>query len=549
MKPKYFSILVFIIVIQIAVNYFFVVKSPLISSWDYDEVHYYYHNAKIYYDSFKEGTFFPSFFKLPTYKIKPPLIEIFAIPFMLVNSSARFALMVNSIGILILLLSLYFIGKIIKDEKAGLFSVFIMSGFPLSIIMSRAFMPAYFLAAFVSLSFLLLLLSEGLTRRNYSVLLGIVFGLGMLCKWTYFIFLIGPVVYFAIKAKREKYFNIFFKNFSVASILGILICSIWYVPFWREMFNFVFRVSWGEESFLYGPAAMLAPQSILHQIYLLNKQMGLPFFVCFSACLFLFIKSKDNNKWLLVVSILVPYLLFALVRNKHIRLAFPAFPLIAALISVCISSIKRPLLRKISMAPILLLCFFNFYMYTFPRVSLENVWPLTPVRFERLGPFILEETGAKFSKPRLSKVSLGNIEVFSYYIYESWRSKIKDEWKIREIVSKIEETNDAREKISIAVVPDLEPLWSGIFDLVQIKDISAEITILPDVKTSFYKNSYEDILRSDYVVIKKTWLSPGYYGPDPGPAIELMKKNKNNFKLVKTFTVLDGDTVLLYKRI
>lgn len=548
---KYFVILFIIIIFQIVVNYLFIVKKTSPCAWDFDEVHQYYHDAKIYYEAIKNGRLFGGFRSLSIRRIRPPLLMLSAVPFVAINNSARFVLWTNSLYIIILLVAIYLIAARIESRNAGIIAVILCSSFPILIVLSRAFMPAYALTAIFALSILFLLLSEGFKSPTYSVGFGLLTGIGMLCKWTFFIFLIGPVVYFLVKSKKEgQRFHICLRNFTISLIVGLVICFPWYANFWRETIGFLFDVSWGRQSLFSRPNIIYGPGGIFAQIFILNdEQIGSIFMLVFMVSIFLLIRSQNKNKWWLIIAFAAPYLFFALIRNKHIRLTAPILAIISLIIAVGVCNIHRDWLRRASFSLIFFIGIFNFYSYTFPNIYLENVWPLTPLRFDKVGPFTVKKTDIKSGNPVVSTVSLGRVKLFSYDLHRSWRTRIKEDWRVKELVDEIDRTRNRDKPTSIIVVPDLEPIWTGIFDMLQVRKLPLSVDVIPRETALIQKADYTRILEYDFVVVKKRWLRPDYYGPDSEPAFELLRKHKTEFELLKRFRVLDGDTVLLYKRL
>jgi len=549
-RRGYFIIIIFLIITQITINYLFVVKKTPPCSWDYDEVHQYYHDTKVYYNAIKQGAFFKDFHSLPISRIRPPLLMILALPFISINQSARYILLTNSIAIIILLFSVYYLGRIIKSRKVGLISALIISGFPLGIVLSRVFMPAYLLSSIFTLSLLFLILSGGFKNRGYSVLFGIMLGLGMLCKWTFFIFMLGPILYFIFKNSKQNRPTYYWgSNFFLSLITGGVICAFWYMLFWKEIFKFLYSVSIGTESFLFGPTNIFGLKSLFAQIFILNHQISFPFYVCFLVSIFFIFKSKNRYKYFLFITLITPYLFFAFVRNKHIRLTAPMLPLISIFIALFLENINGKFLRRVLTIGVLGFTCLNFYMFTFPGLYLENIWSLTPNKVKKFGLLSFNITDINSKRPFISSISLVNFKLFTFEIVRSWRAKIKKEWKVEEIVDKIEKSSNPFREIKIFVIPDLEPIWTGIFDLIQVRKIPAIVKIIPREEALFSKINYKELFNGDYVVIKKTWLAPGYYGPNPTPALELIQKHEDEFKLLGKFEVLDGDTVLLYKKL
>ena len=115
-----------------------------------------------------------SFFKAPLFAVYPPLVPwSYALFYLIFGTAMQLELMVNSIYLGIMLLSVYGIGKYMASEKVGLLASFIVSSFPSVIALSRLIYAEFNLMCLTTLTVYLLLKSEYITSRKYSVLLGI----------------------------------------------------------------------------------------------------------------------------------------------------------------------------------------------------------------------------------------------------------------------------------------------------------------------------------------------------------------------------------------
>lgn len=121
-----------------------------------------------------------------------------------------------TVYLLALLSAVYFIGKKINPET-GIMAAFICSMYPMIFLPSRHFSLELTLCAISVLSILILLETDFFLRRKFSVLLGIVLGLGMLTKQTFLIYISGPFLvygFYLLKScraemKKQKIVNMF----------------------------------------------------------------------------------------------------------------------------------------------------------------------------------------------------------------------------------------------------------------------------------------------------------------------------------------------------
>lgn len=127
---------------------------------------------------------------------RPPFHMLVAVPFQLATGFSEDAygasLLVFSC---ILAFSIFGLGSRFFDKNAGLLAAILALTFPLVSGVSRTFLADYPTTAMTAFSFWMLVLSEGFTKRRYSILFGMATGLGFLAKLLFPVFIIGPVLF------------------------------------------------------------------------------------------------------------------------------------------------------------------------------------------------------------------------------------------------------------------------------------------------------------------------------------------------------------------
>jgi 4-amino-4-deoxy-L-arabinose transferase-like glycosyltransferase len=169
---------------------------------------------------------------------RPPLFHLSAVPLVrLLGRSTDSATLVNVIYIALLLWATYAIGTRLFDRNVGLLSAFVVSAFPMIYGMSRYFYIDFALTAMVTLNIALLLRTEEFERRDYSVLYGLSFGLGMLVKWTFVVFTIPPALLVLFRSSwirslvRRRLLLRVDTRWALVSVLVSLVAILsWYLP-------------------------------------------------------------------------------------------------------------------------------------------------------------------------------------------------------------------------------------------------------------------------------------------------------------------------------
>lgn len=180
-------------------NYIWLTKDNMIQR--YDAAQYILYSYQ-YHELFTNPTtsLIIDFFAINRWR--PPLRLMIATPFyQMFGYSADIASMTNIFYMVILLFSVYGIGSYLFSRRVGLLAAIMVSLFPIVHILSRVFLSDFALTAMVSLSIYCLLRTEYFTNRRFSLLFGISIGLGFLTKDTYFIFMLGPLIYVMYKSR------------------------------------------------------------------------------------------------------------------------------------------------------------------------------------------------------------------------------------------------------------------------------------------------------------------------------------------------------------
>ena len=170
----------------------------------------------------------------------PPLFPLSVVPlYRTFGVSADVAGMVNVVYMLILLLSLYGIGRRLYNTQVGLFGAFLGAMSPFLFSMAHYTYIDYALTAMITLAVYLLLCTDGFRRPVYSVLFGVAVGLGMLYKWTPALFVSGPLLLVLVRMVRtdliganRRSARIFWpwREFIVAVLAGLVLTWLWYTP-------------------------------------------------------------------------------------------------------------------------------------------------------------------------------------------------------------------------------------------------------------------------------------------------------------------------------
>ena len=467
------------------------------------------------------------------------------------GTSQNAGVMINAaIFLTILVFSTYGIGKKLFNEKAGLLATFIVTMYPLIFNHLRIYMLDLPLTSMITLSIYLLLLTENFTNKNYSLLFAISAGLGMLTKFSFVGFIIGPLSLVLYRACINKKIQLIQKKniLTVFLIIIIIPFAFYRLKFW-EVFNRIYECSWLYTSsnfsvhslFLYIYSVIsLAKDFLLWCLKnMINNSISFLFFCAFVIGLPIFFIKKIGYKKILYLWILLPILFLTLIfRSPEIsRYTMPLMPAIAIISGIGIAGIKYLKLQKTIIFLVVILGYFQYFTISY------NI------------PFL--PAGIEVSLPYLKKIYILNRNIEIPYRNNlgmvSYPSRV--DWKEEEILREILKlSDDFKQRKSVFFVDDVtqvyEPLAYRLFVEKQPVDIH--------VNSLATEERYEDsggaldlIIMADYVVIKKVEKnslgSPSQIRERIKETRRLFEENITKFKLIREFKLQDGSILLLFK--
>lgn len=286
----------------------------------------------------------------------------------------------NMVYFTILITFTYLLGKMLLDKKVGLFSAFMVSFYPGLFGISRKFSLDFPLTAMVCLGIYVLLKTDNFKNKKYSIIFGVVSGLGILTKATYIFFILAPLFYILYKIffKRfviRKEAAVHFFNFLISICLSILISSVW----WFGRLGMLWKTFWGVLSALYGyfpgkdidsainvNIKVFSFKWVTFFFFSTIRIVSPFFFVIFLIGAFYFLGSKRIKEKILIGSwIFTPYIIFTLISLKFDRYYFPSYPAIALVSAIGILQMRFNIVRRILIILILTGGMLQFFRATY----------------------------------------------------------------------------------------------------------------------------------------------------------------------------------------
>ena len=460
----------------------------------------------------------------------------------------------SSIFLCILVFSTYAVGKRLFDRKVGLLAAFIVTMYPVMFNQLRVYMLDFPLAAMVMLGIYLLLLSDNFKNKKYSLLFGIVAGLGLLTKFNFIAFISGPLCITLYRAftqrKKEKDTKQTLVNIAFLFIVILSIASFFYIVKFKDIF---FRITTPWENRTSGHMFLFYLDSLFFYIRtLVNNTISFFFFVIFLIGFWIFaVKKKVKNKLLLlspiIISLFFLIFIYRIGVSRHMdRYSMPILPLIAIISAVGILSIRYAKIKIFLIFFTIVFSITQFFavsygIYSIPQtleVSIPNsIFGIKNRRFKSIALFNqnIDIT------PRLHNSSRPVL----YSPYEK---------KIKEILSFLDDHEGEIEVSFIDCIPEVsEPMIYHVF--VEKKPINIRWVLM--MANEFYKDRqfpiYQLALKSNFVIVMEDEGRAGnfYIGDSVKENVTKAKaifyQNIDKFELVKELGLSKNRKLLLYK--
>lgn len=307
----------------------------------------------------------------------PPLHRLISLPYYVVfGYSPDVALLSMLSASLVLILSVYSIGKELQDSSTGLLSAMLTVLLPGIFAFSRTYWPEPALAAAVALSLALMLKTHWFSHRHYTFAFGISIGLGLLAKFSYPLFLMGPFLlylylsYTRIRHNARLRDSMLRGGWLLASIFGgMLIASLGHGTNLKGVAQYVYSGAIDRS----GAEVFSSGDALFYIRDLGSTQLGWFFFVAALVSFVYLIVKRRETVMPLFLWFIVPYLFlsFVTVRNYVGRFALAYLPAFALVIAISCMSL-RPGQKRAAVMIVLIAGFFQFFMLSFPRGPMDS---------------------------------------------------------------------------------------------------------------------------------------------------------------------------------
>ena len=335
--------------------------------------------------------------KIVQYPNHPLLVFLTTIPIIkIMGAEDEHYVYGNFLYIVILVLSVFGIGKILFDEWVGISSAFLVLLYPFVFWISRQYYLDFPLLAMVSLVQYIILKSEGGTRKYWNIGLGVAIGCALLTKTHGLIFFLPTwIIVFLSHYKNNKRKNLI--RLLQVLIIALIIALPWYLVA-RDGF-----VKWN--IYIYETCKVLPfnknlSTSVLFYYKMIYYSIILPFlfFVFLGGFVSFLIFDRRRKILIFLLSwIIIPYIALALWPNKEPRFILPILPAFAILTMGGISRLPKKLIKNIACSFVFFIALIQFSDFSFALpihlFKSRRVHGSSPIRPSRLDWKIKETLG------------------------------------------------------------------------------------------------------------------------------------------------------------
>jgi len=266
----------------------------------------------------------------------PPLVPgITAVLYAVAGRSYETAMATQMLFLGLLVYGTWALGNRLLGTPVGLVAGLMLMAAPGIRLNAEEYMLDLPLAAMVVVAVWALLSTDGFVRRDRSLVFGVLVGLGMLTKWTFFLFLALPVILvlasgLAASSKDSVSRGRRWGNAALALLAGGLVAAPYYLPILPILINKTIVHAGGAAD---GFASPFTPAAALYHVEALPRTLfGWPLTITTAAGILGFLWRGQETRWartLLLTWALSLYAIFTfVVVNKQSRYLLPWIPIL-----------------------------------------------------------------------------------------------------------------------------------------------------------------------------------------------------------------------------
>lgn len=217
--------------------------------------------------------------------------------------------------------AVYALGRRLAGGTEGVVAAIVFGSAPFVVFLTLRFQLDLPLAAMVALALAVLLRTERFTRRGWSLLTGVVFGVGMLTKPTFAVYVLPSFLVLAVRLRRGHAWA----NAVLAVLIGAALSAPWYGP---RLLGLASQI--GTRAFRQaaegGHPDPFTAEALLFYPTMLMPQFGILAVLLLVLGVYAAVVRREE---VALASLLAPFLLFEFLQNKNLRYTLPLLPIAA----------------------------------------------------------------------------------------------------------------------------------------------------------------------------------------------------------------------------
>jgi len=471
---------------------------------------------------------------------RPPLVPLLASPFYFIFGMSYNSAMFESVVFMAILSLATFklTARLTSSNLAGAIGAGIVMALPGIIIFARIFGLDFPLAALVVLGLYLVAASDGFRKRKVSIMLGLVAGLGMLTKWSYFIY-IAPMILAEIVQKRRT-MNL--RSMLLAGIVAVCLSLPWYANALNQgLIGNVSQWFWGPSARVFAaPGSNSIFDVAALSFYLTRLYAGLmgPLYSAIIVLIFGLVLLLRRKKALqcngakhlarsMAFAILVSFAWFMLLESKVDRYLLPILPAAVILTVYAGWQIRA---KEVELGRFLLLGVLLISLIVTP---LGVTMPQIGYQLGIYDTYYTQYTPSS------------SLEKF--YGYDSYGPPLRDDWRVTQIIKSIADLNpNAKVAILASHWVFNEDTFTYYETLLGVPGI-----YFRDFRDYLVVPPFDDLNYYDFVLMKTALI-----GNQTDHLVRILDRLKivndpfySSHKMIQSFPLPDGSRALLFMRI
>ena len=303
-----------------------------------------------------------SFFAISHYY--PPFFYISALPVIsLFGFSEHKLIFINFLYLIIFGISIFGIGKILFNERVGVFAAALTLFYPIMYALSREYLIDFSLVAMITCVQYLIFKSDGGIKKPWNIFLGIQVAFALLTKPTALIFFLPLWVYVFLKnAKNKDDFIAFLKSISIS----LIICLPWYYSAYKDLINSISYFNNVSTMIEHDPVEFIP--SVMLYINMLKNNLISPKLLSFFILGFIFSICSRRMRgilFMLLLWALPAFFVLVFIPSKDPRYIMPILPVFSLITVAGIDCLKQKIVRNILFCLILVIGYLQFNNLSF----------------------------------------------------------------------------------------------------------------------------------------------------------------------------------------